>query len=73
MEQPEITGYRQLSADDARRMNAIKDVAMLAGRIVEDMKAHGDAFDQRWVAIGATDLQRGFMELVRAVAKPTTF
>lgn len=29
--------------------------------------------DQRWVSIGATHLQEGFMALSRAVAKPTTF
>ena len=29
--------------------------------------------DQRWVAIGTTDLQTGLMALVRAAAQPTTF
>jgi hypothetical protein len=29
--------------------------------------------DQRWVSLGATDLQRGFMELIRGIAQPTTF
>ena len=29
--------------------------------------------DQRWVSIGATDLQTGIMALVRAIAQPTTF
>lgn len=27
----------------------------------------------RWAALGQTDLQTGFMKLVRAVAQPTTF
>lgn len=29
--------------------------------------------DQRWVSIGATHLQEGFMAVMRAIAKPTTF
>ncbi len=31
------------------------------------------SLDQRWVSIGATDLQRGFMALIRGIAQPTTF
>lgn len=29
--------------------------------------------DQRWVSIGATDLQLGFMAIMRGIAQPTTF
>jgi hypothetical protein len=32
-----------------------------------------DGADQRWVAIAKTDLQKGFMALVRAVAQPESF
>ncbi len=40
--------------------------------------AMGDAIpprqlDQRWISIGATDLQRGFMAVIRGIAQPTTF
>lgn len=31
------------------------------------------SLDQRWVSIGATHLQEGFMALNRAVAQPSTF
>lgn len=31
------------------------------------------SLDQRWVSIGATDLQRGFMAVIRGIAQPTTF
>ena len=31
------------------------------------------SLDQRWVSIGATHLQEGFMALTRAVAQQTTF
>lgn len=29
--------------------------------------------DKRWVAIGKTDLQKGFMALIRSIAKPESF
>jgi hypothetical protein len=29
--------------------------------------------DARWLAIGITDLQKGFMALIRAIACPETF
>ena len=31
------------------------------------------SLDQRWVSIGATDLQTGFMAVIRGIAQPTTF
>lgn len=33
----------------------------------------GASLDQRWISIGATDLQRGFMAVIRGIAQPTTF
>lgn len=44
-------------------------------RIVKDMQlAEGrPMLDMRWVSIAKTDLQRGFMALVRSIAQPTTF
>lgn len=31
------------------------------------------SLDQRWISIGATDLQRGFMAVIRGIAQPTSF
>ena len=33
----------------------------------------GSTLDQRWISIGATDLQRGFMAVIRGIAQPTSF
>jgi hypothetical protein len=71
--QPKITGYRQLTENDALLINKIKELAVQAGDLVQELKAQGGALDQRWVSIGTTDLQTGFMALVRSVAQPTTF
>jgi len=71
-EQPKITGYRQLDETEAALMNECKGLAKICGSLVEALRTN-PALDQRWVSIGATDLQTGFMALVRSIAKPTTF
>lgn len=70
--QPKITGYRQLSEEEAELMNEIKQHGVQLGELVDKLKATA-SLDQRWVAIGATDLQTGLMALTRGVAQPTTF
>ncbi|WP_296029248.1 hypothetical protein [uncultured Alcanivorax sp.] len=72
MEQPKITGYRQLSPEDAALMNEIKAHGEELKALVEKLRGLPDT-DQRWISIGATDLQTGLMALTRSVAKPTSF
>jgi hypothetical protein len=71
-EQPKITGYRQLSEADAELMNEVKQKAVEVGALVDKLREN-KGLDQRWVSIGQTDLQKGFMSLVRSVAQPTSF
>lgn len=67
-----ITGYRKLTQREIDQINTIKEYANELGGMIAAMR--GDkALDQRWVSIGATDLQTGLMALTRAVAQPTTF
>ncbi len=70
--QPKITGYRQLGEAEAQLMNEIKAEGVKLGELVAKLRST-DGLDQRWVSIGATDLQTGLMALVRGVAQPTTF
>lgn len=70
--QPKIIEYRQLSEAEAEMMNEIKEHCVKLGELVEKLRAT-EGLDQRWVSIGATDLQTGLMALTRSVAKPTTF
>ena len=70
--QPKITGYRQLNEAEAALMNEIKARGIELGALVQKLRTI-DGLDQRWVSIGATDLQTGLMALVRGVAQPTTF
>jgi hypothetical protein len=67
-----ISGYRELSQEEIDAMNSIKELASAVGILVEELEDN-PSLDQRWVAIAKTDLQKGFMAAVRAVAQPTTF
>lgn len=70
--QPKITGYRQLNEAEAALMNEVKALGVEAGKLIAKLEQNVDV-DLRWVAVGKTDLQKGFMSLTRAIAKPTTF
>jgi hypothetical protein len=78
-----IKGYRDLTQEEIDLMNEIKGKAEEVGELIQRMGhlpgSPCDAPDGttapngRWLAIAQTDLQKGFMALVRSVAKPTTF
>ena len=68
----QIKGYRELDQSEIDAMNKVKDLGVELGAIIEAFKKE-PAMDQRWVSIGATDLQKGLMAAVRAIAKPTLF
>lgn len=67
-----ITGYRELEQHEIDAMNAVKEMAKQVGELFEKLESTS-GLDQRWVAIGKTNLQQGFMALTRAIAQPTTF
>lgn len=68
----EIKGYRELNEAEIALMNEIKTKGAELGELVAKLKAVA-GIEQRWVAIGSTDLQTGLMALTRAVAQPTFF
>lgn len=75
-----IKGYRDLSQAEIDLMNEGKELASKVGEFcakLDAMPAPGAAsdygIDKRWVAIGKTHLQQGFMAAIRAIARPTTF
>ena len=67
-----ITGYRDLSQEEIDLMNECKAVSAQVGELVDKIMDE-DSTDKRWANIAKTDLQKGFMALVRSVAQPTTF
>lgn len=68
--QPKLPGYRQLDAEDARVIGDIKMHEQKIEQLLERLH-HMPGVDQRWLAIGRTDIQKGFMAVVRSVAKPS--
>lgn len=67
-----IKGYRELSEDEIALMNEIKTKGQELGELVAALRKVPE-IDERWVAIGETDLQTGLMALTRSVAKPGFF
>jgi hypothetical protein len=68
----QITGYRELDEDEIALMNKIKGIGLVVEAIIEELRAT-EGIDQRWVAIGVTQLQQGLMALTRGVAQPSSF
>ncbi|MDC9623655.1 hypothetical protein KKI93_15650 [Xenorhabdus bovienii] len=72
-----ITGYRELSQDEIDCMNKIKALGEELGHLYEHLVVlkgtNHQQIDMLWLNEGRTDLQKGIMCWVRAVAKPTTF
>lgn len=67
-----IKGYRDFSEDELAQINAVKDMAEKVKILVDTVDDVADR-DGRWLAIARTDLQKGFMALVRAIARPDSF
>lgn len=68
----QIKGYRDLTDNEVALMNEGKDLAIQVGEWIAKLDAE-EGIDKRWLAIGKTDLQKGFMSAIRSIAKPTTF
>lgn len=67
-----IKGYRDLTEGEIGLMNSVKLHAEEIGTQIETLE-HTPGIDKRWLAIAKTDLQKGFMALVRSIAKPDSF
>lgn len=73
-----IKGYRELSQEEIDLMNEIKTKAEETGQLINKLEtlnvdSAGGVIDRRWVNIGKTNLQQGFMALTRSIAKPDFF
>ena len=67
-----IKGYSELSQAEINLMNEIKIKGVELGELVDKLRTTS-GLDQRWISIGATDLQTGLMALTRGVARPEFF
>lgn len=69
---PPVAGYRVLTQTEVDMMNEGKALAAQVGAWIEKLRAT-EGLDQRWVSIGSTDLQKGFMGVIRGIAQPTNY
>jgi len=67
-----IKGYRDLTQNEIDLMNKCKEMASAVGDLCDEI-ALEQTTDIRWFKEGQIELQKGFMSLIRSVAKPTTF
>jgi hypothetical protein len=73
-----IAGYRELTQDEIDCMNKVKALGEELSKLHDylaatNVQTGGHQIDPRWLAEGRTDLQKGIMCWVRAIAQPTTF
>ena len=69
-----IKGYRDFNESELIAINKIKELAEEVRLVVDSIGDSNEyAIDTRWQAIAKTDLQKGFMALVRCIAKPEGF
>ena len=64
-----ISGYRELGENEIEDINELKS---LEGSILNQLDSleYNGHYDARWLSIARSDIQKGFMAAVRAVARP---
>lgn len=61
-----IKGYRDLTQEEINLINECKQKAVECGQLCDKLQAT-IGIDPRWFAIGKTDLQKGFMSIIRSI------
>lgn len=64
-----VAGYRPQTGDKVGIVNANKEAEERTLRIFDEL-AKRDDVDKRWLAIGRTAIEQGFMAMNRAVFQP---
>lgn len=67
-----ISGYRDLSQEEIDAMNAVKDAGNALGALIEGLQKQ-EGLDQRFIALGKSDIQKGLAMVIRGIAQPSTF
>ena len=69
MEKPQVKGYRTLTPEMIETMNKIKELEVQVLDAIKELQDNPE-FDQRWLATGKTDIQKGFMCTIRGITRP---
>lgn len=64
-----VEGYRPQTNSNVELVNKNKGLEELVLRILDDLKKNSEV-DQRWLQIGRTAIENGFMAVNRSIFKP---
>lgn len=64
-----VEGYRKQSEDNVALVNRNKRIEEEVLRLLDDLASMSDT-DKRWLAIGRTHIEQGFMAVNRSIFKP---
>lgn len=64
-----VAGYQPQPAENVARVNTMKTREEEILRALDDLAEDGFA-DPRWLAIGRTQIEQGFMAINRAIFRP---
>ena len=64
-----VPGYRPQGDDDVTRVTTNKHLEERILRVLDELGVD-PAVDKRWLAIGRTQIEQGFMAVNRAIFKP---
>lgn len=67
-----IKGYRELTPDNIKLMNEVKEKGAELGELIEKLNMMPET-DKRWLEIGKTNIQQGLMAITRAITTPDFF
>lgn len=65
-----VAGYQTQSAANVSAVNANKEIEEIVLRML-DALAVDPAVDKRWLAIGRTSIEKGFMAVNRSIFQPS--
>ena len=65
-----VHGYKQQDQASVDLVNGFKKDEERLLLKLDAMREHGEVIDQRWLAIGRTQLEQAFMAINRSVFKP---
>jgi len=66
-----IKGYRELNETEIYMMNELKVAEATLLHILDTVKSMPN-IDARWLSIGRTHIEQGFMAAIRSIARPNS-
>jgi hypothetical protein len=65
-----VAGYRPQNEENIRLVNDSKQLEEIVLRMLDSLQAREADVDQRWLAIGRSHIELGFMAINRSVFRP---